>query len=81
MSTIVIVGDDGRVYRITLGDPGEVVELVPQGATAGESISPTTVAGTVAAVQKLMDAGENCATISTAKVIMGTFVKVPLLDG
>ncbi len=81
MSTIVIVADDGRVYRVTLGDPGQVVELVPKDATAGESISPPTVAGTIAAVQKLMDAGENCAKISTPSGIMGTFVKGPLLEG
>lgn len=75
MATVLIVGDDGKVYRVTPGNPGEVVELVPN--DSAESIPPATVAGTVAAVQALIDDGQNLTTISTAKVIMGTFVNVP----
>ncbi|HEV7667808.1 MAG TPA: hypothetical protein VGS22_04745 [Thermoanaerobaculia bacterium] len=83
MASTLIIAEDGKVYCVTLGDPGEVVEL-----KSGDETYPERAA-TADAAQKMIDDGVHLADIpapaqegihaAAAQIIMGTFVNLPLL--
>ena len=84
MADTLIIGDNGRFYRVTPGKPGKIEELKPSGL---DSEDAEKAEATIASASEMVGDSVYIAGISSAEgdearaaVIMGTFVNLSSLS-
>ncbi|HXU33792.1 MAG TPA: hypothetical protein VN851_24750, partial [Thermoanaerobaculia bacterium] len=79
--TLIIVSDSGKVYRVTLGDPSQSVELKPDDPLALGAKRKAAEGVLIAEINPDMEKKSAPAGEIGIMIIMGTFVNLPMLGG
>jgi hypothetical protein len=79
MASTLIIAEDGKVYCVELGDPGTVVELKDEGQEAAATKEAALAMADKSIGLAQIPATGEVAQAECARVIMGTFVNLPLL--
>ncbi len=79
--TLIIVSETGKVYRVSLGDPSQSIELAADDPTAIVATQKAAEGILIAEIDPAIEQ-KSAAVGEGIMIIMGTFVNLPLLgDG
>jgi hypothetical protein len=80
--TLIIVSESGKVFKVTLGDPSQSIELKPEDPNAIAAKKKAADGVVIAELDEGIEQKKAAASGETPIMIMGTFVNLSLLgDG